>query len=329
MKNVVVTGGGGFVGRAIVALLKEEGLFPTVLGRSPYPDLAASGIRCLKGDIADYLFVQEALRGADTVFHVAAKAGVWGGFDSYYQTNVVGTENVIKACYATGVTALVYTSTPSVVFVSRDIEGGNESLPYAQKFLCHYAHTKSIAEKMVLENISDTLHCCAIRPHLVWGPGDPHLFPRIIERGKQGQLSIVGDGENLVDISYVDNVAHAHILAAKNLHTSAEANGRSYFIGQERPVNLFDWLNEIFQQLEIRPVKKRVSFAAAYGIGWILEKIHAAVMPEKEPKMTRFLAQQLAKSHYFSHENAQKDLGYTPQISIEEGMARLIQWLRR
>lgn len=327
MQNVLVTGGGGFLGSAIVRQLLAEGCTVTVAGRHHYPHVEALGAACLIGDVADKSFTQQLCKGIDTVFHVAAKAGIWGDWREYEKTNVEGTVNITQSCINKGVTCLVYTSTPSVVFDRKDIELGDENLPYAKKFLCGYSASKVAAERYVLQQAGETMRVCAIRPHLIWGPGDPHLLPRLVERGKSGNLKIVGNGTNKVDITYVDNAAQAHVLAAQNLHVSGGISGRAYFIGQERPVLLWEWINELFRSLGIAEVKNRVPLGVAYFGGWALELLHSLRIAKGEPKMTRFLAQQLARSHYFSHNNAEQDFGYKPVISIEDGMKKVVDWL--
>jgi len=307
----------------IVRQLRASGVRCIVLGRSRYPEAEALGAECVQADIRNSSAVKDAIAGVDTVFHVAALAGIWGAWQEYYQVNVLGTENIIAACKEMEVQNLVYTSTPSVVFNGEDIKRGDESLPYGTKVLCNYAKSKIIAEKAVLAANCRTLKTCAIRPHLVWGPGDPHLIPRLLERGRKGELKKVGNCSNMVDISYVENVASAHLLAAENLEKSATAAGRSYFISQGEPVNLWDWVDELFEAFDVPPLKKSVPFSLAYTAGALLETIHKLLAPAREPKMTRFLAEQLAKSHYFSIENARRDLGYTVEISTEEGMKRL------
>jgi nucleoside-diphosphate-sugar epimerase len=326
IKSALVTGGGGFVGGAVVRMLLENNIHCRVLGRNRYPDIESLGAECRVGDICEEQTVMQATKGVDCVFHVAALAGIWGKWQTYYDINVGGTGNVIEGCRKNGVPCLVYTSTPSVVFREYDINGENESLPYATRFLCHYAKSKVEAEKMVLKANGPRLKSCAIRPHLIWGPGDPHLVPRLIESGRKGKLAIVGSGKNLVDISYIDNVAHAHILAARNLSTSGSCGGKAYFIGQEKPVVLWDWINTLFSELGIPVVKKKVPFSVAWRVGSVYEMVYSLLGIKREPRMTRFLACQLAHSHFFSHENAEKDLNYKPVVSMEEGMKRLIAW---
>lgn len=322
-----VTGGGGFVGSAIVRQLVDNGVEVAVFGRNHYPHLEKLGVCQFQGDILDSDLLIRFMQGYDTVFHVAAKAGIWGPKYEFEQTNVTGTRNVLGACFANGVHSLVYTSTPSVVFNRKDINGADERLPYAQRFLCYYASSKAVAEQMVLASNSEILKTCAIRPHLVWGPGDPHLIPRLIARGKAGKLKQVGNGQNMVDISYIDNVADAHVLAAENLHSDASAAGNAYFISQGEPVSLWGWINDLFQRRNVEPVKKKVNAKSAYIIGTLLEGIYMWLGLEKEPPMTRFLAEQLAKSHWFSIDNAKNDLGYEPRVSTSEGLERVVKWL--
>lgn len=328
MKKVLVTGGGGFVGMAIVKMLVAAGVHCIVVGRNHYAGLADIGVTCLVGDIRDTEFIIRAGRGVDAVFHTAALAGIWGRWPDYYSTNVVGTQNVIESCRKNNIRSLIYTSTPSVVFNREDIQHGDESLPYATKFLCDYAKSKVIAEKIMLAANDGILTTCALRPHLIWGPGDPHLLPRLLNQGRKRQFKRVGDGTNLVDISYIDNVAHAHILAAENILTSGGCAGNAYFISQGSPVNIWDWINELFSSVNIPVINSSISFPAAYTIGYLLELFYQICHIGKEPKMTRFLAEQLAKSHYFSIAKANRDFGYEPLVSTADGLVKTVKWLK-
>ena len=328
MHRAAVTGGGGFIGKALVRALVSRGVEVTVVGRNAYPDLAALGVRCVRGDIREPHTFTDGLRGCDTVFHAAAKAGIWGPRQEYFAINHIGTANVIAACRAQGVARLVYTSTPSVVFDQDDLAGADESAPYATRPLCAYAASKILAEREVLAANRPELRTIALRPHLVWGPGDRHLIPRLLERGRAGLLRIVGAGDNRVDIAYIDNVVHAHLLAAENLRTTGSGAGQAFFIGQEEPVALWQWINGLFGRLGIPPVTRRVPLALAYGAGMILEGVYGALGTAHEPRMTRFLACQLAKSHWFSHRKAERLLGYRPLITTDRGLEHLVDWLR-
>lgn len=326
--KIAVTGGGGFIGKALVRAMVQQDCQVVVIGRHPYPDLQAMGVECRQGDIRDRRFLETAFAGCRTVFHVAAKAGIWGSRDEYFAINTGGTQNVLAACRTNGVRHLVYTSTPSVVFDRSDISGADESLPYASTTLCHYAASKIAAERMLLGASDGQLHTVAIRPHLVWGPGDQHLIPRLLQRGRAGQLNIVGNGQNLVDIAYVENVVHAHLLAAENLQTTATAAGQAFFIGQRQPVRLWEWINALFAQMGIAPVTRRIPFPLAYVVGTLLEVQATVRRQQNEPRMTRFLAHQLAQSHWFCHQKAEQVLGYREQVSTEAGMEQLVAWLR-
>jgi len=328
MEKVLVTGGGGFIGQALVRQLIGRKVAVAVVGRNHYPELAALGVECHRGDIRDLDFLHQALRGRDTVFHVAAKAGIWGPKEEYYGINVTGTLNVLAACRKQGVRQLVYTSTPSVVFDRQNLEGADESIPYATRPLCHYAASKIMAEKAVLQAQSTYLNTLAIRPHLVWGPGDHHLVPRLLERGRSKALKIVGNGTNRVDIAYIDNVVHAHILAAEHLHAGGQGMGQAFFIGQDEPVLLWSWINELFARMGVAPITLKMPFALAYAAGLGLELLYTQLRSTQEPKMTRFVAQQLAKSHWFCHDKAKKLLGYQQQVSTDEGMGKMITWLQ-
>jgi nucleoside-diphosphate-sugar epimerase len=287
-----------------------------------------AGATSIVGDIRDPETVNRAAAGCDTVFHVAAKAGVWGAFQEYYSINVLGTLTLIAACRKQGVANLVYTSTPSVVFDGQSLEGVDESIPYAAKPLCNYATTKIIAEQQVLQVNGDRIKTTAIRPHLVWGPGDTNLIPRLMARGRAGELKIVGNGTNLVDIAYIDNVIHAHLLAADNLATSATAAGRSFFIGQQEPVLLWNWINELFVRMNVPQITARLSLKTAKAAGWLLETVYGGLQIEQEPRMTRFLAEQLALSHWFTKNNAEIILGYREQVTTRQGMNRMVHWLK-
>lgn len=327
MNRVLVTGGGGFIGQSLVRALVARNTEVVVLGRHPYPELQAIGVTCLQGDIRDAAAVDAAVRGCNTVFHVAAKAGIWGPRQEYFDINTRGTTNVLVACWHWNVPTLVYTSTPSVVFDRHDIAGGDESLPYASKPLCHYAASKIQAEQAVLAANSENLRTVAIRPHLVWGPGDRNLIPRLLERGRTKQLKIVGSGTNRVDITYIDNVVYAHLLAAENLQISGTAAGQAFFVGQQEPVVLWNWINALFERVGIAPVTCRVPFSLAYAAGAVMEAAYTALRKDEEPHMTRFVAHQLARSHWFSHKRLHEVLGYREQVSTQQGVEQLVNWL--
>jgi nucleoside-diphosphate-sugar epimerase len=324
MRTVLVTGGGGFLGRHVVQLLVARGDRVRAFSRGHYPELEAMGVETLRGDIRDGAAVRRACRGVEVVYHAAAVAGIWGRWHRYYQVNTLGTEHVIAGCIQERVPRLVYTSSPSVTFDGSDQCGVDESVPYATRWLCHYPHSKALAEERVLAaNGREDLRTCALRPHLIWGPGDPHLVPRLIERARVGQLRRVGEGRNLIDVIYVENAALAHLQAADRLEPGSPVCGRAYFLGQDQPVNCWEWINELLALAGLPPVRRSISLTAAWRLGWILETVHRLLPSDVEPRMTRFLAAQLGRSHYFDTRRARADLGYVPRISTEEGMQRL------
>jgi nucleoside-diphosphate-sugar epimerase len=300
------------------------------LVRRPAPELAALGAECVHGDIRDPQSLEVACRGVDTVFHVAAVAGLLGAWKTYYEANVVGTQNVIRACGRRGVTRLVFTSSPSVTFEGRDQRGIDESAPYARRWLAHYPRSKALAEQMILKaNGQGGLLTCALRPHLIWGPGDQHLIPRLLDRARQGQLRQVGDGRNLIDAVYIENAAAAHLLASDRLLPGSPICGKAYFISNGEPVSCWQWINEILRLAGLSPIERRISFRSAYAAGAVLEGLWTLVGRSDEPRMTRFLASQLGTSHYFNISAARRDLGYEPKVSMAEGMERLQAWLKK
>jgi nucleoside-diphosphate-sugar epimerase len=325
--HALVTGAGGFLGRYIALQLMARGERVRGFARGHYPELQALGAEVIQGDVRDAAAVQRACQGVDCVFHVAAIAGVWGDWKQYYEINTLGTSNVVAACRRAGVQRLVYTSSPSVTFAGRDQCGVDETAPYPKRWLAHYPHSKALAEQQVLAANSRDFVTCSLRPHLIWGPRDQHLIPRLIERARRGQLRQVGDGTNLVDAVYVENAAAAHLLAADALE-SGRACGNSYFITNGEPVNCWQWINEILALAGLPPVARRVSFRTAYAAGAVLEGLWMILGRTDEPRMTRFLAAQLAMSHYFDISAARRDLGYEPRVSMSEGMHRLGAWLK-
>ncbi len=325
-KRILVTGGGGFLGGALVRRLVEEGHQVRSFSRKDYPELRELGVETLQGDIRDFKAVLEACQGCDVVFHVAAKVGIWGPSEEFYSVNVEGTKNVIEACQKTHVHCLIYTSSPSVVFDGLDLEGVDESIPYPETYLSDYPRTKAEAELLVKKASNKRLKTAILRPHLIWGPGDTNLVARIIERADS--LRIIGKGNNLIDVLYIDNAVDAHIQLADALAQTAEISGRAYFISQGKPVNAWKMINDILQAAGKKPISKSIPYGLAYIIGALLEFFYKLLRIKKEPPLTRFVVTELAKSHWFNIEAARRDFGYSPKISTEEGLQRLQKWLQ-
>lgn len=326
--KALVTGGGGFLGKAIVERLVARGDSVTSYARGDYPELRTLGVTVARGDLSDADAVCRAAEGCDIIFHVAAKAGIWGPYQEYYHANVVGTENIIAACRACGIARLVYTSTPSVVFDGKDQEGIDESAPYPSHYHAHYPQTKAQAERLVLQANDGRLATVALRPHLIWGPGDHHLVPRILARARAGILRRVGRRDNLVDCVYIDNAADAHLLAADRLAPGSPVAGKAYFISQGDPWPLWDLVNAILQAADLPPVTRWVPPSLAYAAGWAFETAYRLLGLTSEPRMTRFLACELSTAHWFNIAAARRDLGYHPSVSITEGLRRLRESFR-
>lgn len=325
-QNILVTGGGGFLGSAICKKLASRGNWVHSMCRRFYPELESMGVKQIQGDIRDQDAVARAVRGMDVVFHTAAKAGIWGDYEDYYQINVAGTRNVISACIRHQVPRLVHTSSPSVVFDGTDMEGVDESVPYPAVFHAHYPKTKAIAEQDVIAAAKEGLSAIILRPHLIWGPNDNHLVPRIIARAQK--LVKVGRGDNRVDTIYIDNAADAHVLAADALEARPQLSGRVYFISQDEPVILWDMVNAILNAAGLKPVKRTLPHKVVWLAGALLELGYNVLKLSGEPPMTRFVADELATAHWFDISAAKRDLGYTPRVSTREGLDRLKRWLR-
>jgi nucleoside-diphosphate-sugar epimerase len=332
--HALVTGGGGFLGGYIIQALLARGDRVRNFGRGDYPQLCAQAVDVVRGDIRDRDAVAEACRGVECVFHAAALPGIGMRWQMYDEVNRGGTENVLAGCIAAGVQQLVYTSSPSVVFAGDDQSGVDESAAYNFRWMesnrAYYSLSKARGEQSVLAANGARLRTCALRPHLIWGPGDTHLVPRLIARARSGRLRRVGDGTNLVDVTYVENAADAHLQAARALATAVSpVAGKAYFVSQGQPVNCWQWIDEVLALVDLPPITKSISLKSASRMGTVCEIAYRLLRLSGEPPMTRFLAAQLGTSHWFDISAARRDFGYEPRVSTAEGMQRLGEWLRR
>jgi len=326
--RILVTGGGGFLGGAIARKLVQQGFQVRSFSRGSYPALRALAIEELRGDLSDRAATEAACKGCDTVFHVAAKAGIWGPYREYYSANVEGTLNILRACRTHKVRKLVYTSSPSVVFDGTDMEGVDESVGYPKSYKAAYPKTKAIAERAVLKHNGESLATLALRPHLIWGPGDTHLVPGIVKRGRTGALKRLGKEEKLVDFTFIDDAADAHLLAAEHLEFGSTVAGRAYFISQGKPLPLWDFINQVLAAAEVPEITKSVSPRLAYIAGAVFEGLYRMLPLKGDPPITRFLAEELSTAHWFNIDAARRDLSYLPKTSFEEGFATLRDWFR-
>jgi len=324
--KTLVTGGGGFLGGHIVERLLGEGRDIRVFGRSRRPELERLGVEVVCGNLVDSGDCQRAVEGCDVIFHTAALAGVSGPAKVYESVNVEGTSNLLMLAKQHGVKAFIYTSSPSVVFDGQDHDLADESLPYPSRYLCHYPRTKAIAERMVLSAHSPhELRTIALRPHLIWGKGDPHLIPRILEQARKGRLRQVGRGDNRVHMVHVKNAAHAHLLAEKALLDNPSAGGHPYFITDDDPVKLWPWVKDLLHKSGIPWSPQPISSEAAYLIGHVLERFYSLFGIKEEPPMTRFVARQLSTTHTYNITRAREVLGYAPIVSMEQGLKELLE----
>lgn len=326
--RALVTGGAGFLGSGICRALLAQGHEVVALQRSAAPALQKLGAEVRQGDLGDAAIVAAAADGCDVVFHVAAKAGHWGARDDYFRANVTGTRNVLASCQRHGIARLVYTSTPSVVHEGGDLEGVDERMPYARRFLAHYPATKAIAEREVLAANGPALATVALRPHLIWGPGDNHLLPRIVERARAGRLRFIGKPGKRIDTTYIDNAVAAHLLAAATLEPGAPQAGQAYFISNGEPLATEDMINRLLDCADLPPVHARIPFGLAYAVGAVLELVYGMLRLNGEPVLTRFVADHLATAHWYDISAAGRDFGYRPQVSMEQGFEALRKSLR-
>lgn len=327
-KRYIVTGGGGFVGKALALTLRQQGHDVISLSRSFYPELESLGIHSKQVDIGSgpatwgHLF-----KGCDGVFHTAAKVDMWGDWESFFATNVIGTRNILNACKDNGVKRLVFTSSPSVIHDGTDLKNVDESYPYPKHYDAFYPQTKAQAEREVLSaNGQGELRTVSLRPHLIWGPNDTNLIPTVLERARAGRLTRIGKGGNLVDLCFIDDCVRAHILAMEALEANPQkVGGRAYFISQGEPVSLWGWIDQVLAAHGLPKVERSVSAKVAHGLAASMELISRALSCigiKTTPLLTRFLVSEMATDHYFNITKAKEELGYQPSCSIAEALRR-------
>jgi len=328
----LVIGGTGFLGGEIIRQLLERGQKVRTLCRrnGDVPE----GAEVVLGDITDHPSLERACQGVETVYHTASIPSISVHWDPFFATNIIGTLNVRDVCRKVGVQKMIYTSSASVIFNGKPQHGVDETTPYPTEWLAHYPHSKAVAERLVLDTATEhptqdrseqgSLLTCSIRPHLIIGKRDRHLIPRLLQRAESGRLFRVGNGKNLIDIIFVENAALGHIQAAEAL-TSKESpvNGNAYFLSQGEPVNCWEWIDEVLVMKGLPKVKRSISHTAAWMLGLALEGWYTCFRLRGEPIMTRFLAAELALTHYLNIDKARRDFGYAPVVSMAEGMRRL------
>ncbi len=323
--NALVTGGGGFVGSALCRRLRTLGHDVTALGRRPSAGLEAEGFRTVIQDLTApdaAAGLAGLFAGVDCVFHTAAHVKMWGPREAFVRGNITATQNVIAACRAAGVAKLVFTSSPSVVATDHDLRGIDESQPYPARYTAIYPETKAAAERAVLAAHGPDLRTIALRPHLIFGPGDTNLVPTILKRARAGRLTQVGDGTNLVDLTFIDDCVAAHLLAAAALDERPTAGGRAYFVSQGTPVPLWEWIGRVLTLHDLPPVRRRISAGTAQRLATVAEWVWKTCGLTSDPPLTRFLAEEMATDHYFDIGAARRELGYRPSCSVWEATKR-------
>lgn len=320
---ILITGAGGFLGYALARALKDRGHSLRTLQRGEYPHLAHLGSDNRRADLTDPAAVRNAVDGCQAVFHVAAKAGIWGSRDSFWQANVAGTQNLLLACRDSGVGKLIYTSTPSVAHGGGDLEGVDERAPYPQHFRAHYPATKAEAEQAVLAANGPDLATVALRPHLIWGPGDQHLLPRLAERARRGRLVLLEAPGKRIDTVYIANAVAAHVAAYDRLGVGAACAGKAYFIAQGDPRPLAEIVTRLLEAAGLPSKHRTVSAAVAWPLAMLCEGLWTLLRRRDDPPLTRFMVEQLSTSHWYDLSAARRDLGYEASISLDQGMAAL------
>lgn len=326
--RALVTGGAGFLGRAIVGHLRDRGVSVRVLDLARHPDPA---VESLVGDVTDAEAARRACDGVDTVFHAAAMID-WSlnKREALHRVNAGGTARVVEACQDAGVRRLVHTSTVDVVATGRPIDGGDETLPYPSRHLDHYGESKAVAERAVLAaNGVRGLATCALRVANLWGPGDPILVPRFVAMARRGRLTALGDGSARYSHVYVTNAAHAHACAAEAIGRAPGAAGEAYFIVDPPPANFFDFLTPILEGAGLPGRFRRVPAWPLRPVAWAWENANRLNLTGPHPPLlTRFTLAQTTQHFWFRTDKAQRLLGYEPPVPRDRAIEETASWVR-
>ncbi|EGC34899.1 3beta-hydroxysteroid dehydrogenase [Dictyostelium purpureum] len=326
-KSFLVVGGCGFLGRFIVESLLNKGetnVHVFDIRKSFEDDRVTFHI----GDIRKQEDLEKACKGITTVFHTASPTHGMG-YDIYYSVNVVGTQKLVDACIASGVKQLVYTSSSSVVFNGSDIAGGDETMPYVKKHFDPYNKTKELGEKEVIKAHGSGLLVCALRPAGIFGPREVQGWPQFLNAAKEGKNKFMfGSGDNLCDWTYIDNVVHAHILAAEHMTPESNVSGNIYFITNDEPIPFWDMPIYAYEAFGYEKPKIKIPFTLMYGIAWVIEIIVLLLSPfvKIHPTITVFRMVYTNATRYFNIEKAKRDLKYKPIVPLKEGMKRTKEW---
>ncbi len=322
--RVLVTGGTGFLGGHLVRGLRERGHFVRAMGRDEKAcdALLREGIQVVRADLCAKQAMDSACVGVDAVCHVAALSAPWGKRDDFWRANVEGTANVVEACQRQRVAKLVHVSSPSVVFDGGDHVDGVESAPFPRRFLCHYSESKMHAELLVRDAQRNGLNTVILRPKAIFGPGDTTLLPRLLRAARDKRLPRIGAGDNRIDLTYVDNVVHAMVLALD----APAAVGGTYTITNGEHVRIWDLVREVLTAMGVDANLRRVPYRVVYGMAALMEC--KAKLLGGEPLLTRYTTAILGRTQTYNITAARRDLGYAPLVSVQEGVRRTLAWLR-
>lgn len=322
--KALVTGATGFLGGALTRRLRGMGWDVTGIGRNPKKlnELEDLGVHPLRLDIKNKDELILAFKEQEIIFHCAAFPSPWGNFEKFYQANVIGTRNVVRACLENKVKRLVYVSTPSIYFNYNSRTNVKENDPLPEP-ISNYAHTKLLAEEEIDKGFANGLAAISIRPRALFGKGDTVIFPRLIPRLKSGRLPILGDGENIVDLTYIENVVDALLLCAES---PANTLGKKYNITNGEPVKIWKLIERICDELNYPRPKRRIPYRAADAVARTLEFAYSLIPFSPEPPLTRLSVSMMANSSTLDISAARNELGYQPKISIEEGVGRFLKW---
>ncbi|XP_056142792.1 sterol-4-alpha-carboxylate 3-dehydrogenase, decarboxylating isoform X1 [Lampris incognitus] len=326
-KRCAVIGGSGFLGRHLVEKLLDRGYSVSVFDIRQNYELP--GLTFYQGDLCDKQALLPALKDVSLVFHCASPAPASDDRALFQRVNIQGTQSVIQACKEAGVHKLVLTSSASVVFEGKDVKNGKEDLPYAMKPIDYYTETKIEQEKLVLGacDMQKGFLTVAIRPHGIFGPRDPQLVPILVDTARRGKMKfIIGDGTNLVDFTFVENVVHGHILAAEHLKPDSPVCGKAYHITNDEPIRFWDFMSEVLVGLGYAAPRYHLPYTLVYVLAmllWLLALILRPIMPFK-PTFTPMRVALAGTHHYYSCDRAKQDMGYKPVVSLREGIARTV-----
>lgn len=317
--ELLVTGGTGFLGKHLAEELLHEGHRVRLVGRDfrEVASLVERGAVPVPVDLRNRPAVQQACQGVDAVFHVGAKSEPWGRREDFLAINALGTQAVVAGCLEHGVKRLIYVSSPSVLFDGRDQYALAETAPYPLHFTSVYAYTKKRGEDYV-NAVRDRLETVILRPKAMFGPGDRALLPRLINAARQRRLPQIGDGRNLVDLTYVQNAVHALILAL----TAPQAVGNTYTITNSEHVPLWELIRRALVQLGLPTRLRPIPLPVALALATAMEAV--ATVSGREPTLTRYTAAILARTQTYTIAAAERDLGYSPRISIADGIERTL-----